>query len=71
MIIERLTTPGLAIHSYLVGCPAAGEAVVIDPTRHVGGLLALAERGHFDRNRLPEVIEELGLQPGQPDAILA
>ncbi|MCB1187307.1 MBL fold metallo-hydrolase [bacterium] len=44
MIIERLTTPGLAIHSYLVGCPAAGEAVVIDPTRHVGGLLALAER---------------------------
>ena len=44
MIIERLTTPGLAIHSYLVGCPAAGEAVLIDPTRHVGGLMALAER---------------------------
>ena len=42
MIIERITTPGLSIHTYLVGCPKTDEAIVIDPTRHVDKLISVA-----------------------------
>ena len=34
-------------------------------------LLTLSRQGFFDRNRLPEVMTELGLQEGQTDAIMA
>lgn len=33
MIIERFEDAGLAQYSYLIGCPAAGTAAVIDPRR--------------------------------------
>lgn len=33
MQIERFETPGLAHYAYLVSCPGAGEAVVVDPRR--------------------------------------
>ena len=33
MILKRLYEEKLAHASFLVGCPAAGEAIVIDPNR--------------------------------------
>jgi len=35
MFVKRLFEPGLAQTSYVIGCPAAGEAIVIDPNRDV------------------------------------
>jgi hydroxyacylglutathione hydrolase len=35
MIVSRLHEPALAQTSYLIGCAATGEALVIDPTRDV------------------------------------
>ncbi|MCW5937273.1 MAG: MBL fold metallo-hydrolase [Fimbriimonadaceae bacterium] len=46
MIFERFYHAGLAHASYLVGCPGAGEAVVIDPNRDVARYLeAAAQHG--------------------------
>jgi hydroxyacylglutathione hydrolase len=35
MIFKRLFDPKLAQASYLVGCPASGEALVVDPNRNI------------------------------------
>ncbi|MCG9894330.1 MAG: MBL fold metallo-hydrolase, partial [Fimbriimonadaceae bacterium] len=43
MILKRFYDEGLAQASYLVGCPGAGEAVVIDANRHLDQYLAAAE----------------------------
>ena len=45
MLFQRLYDDGLAQASYLIGCPASGQAVVIDPNRIVDPYIALAE-GH-------------------------
>jgi hydroxyacylglutathione hydrolase len=42
MLLERLYEPSLAQASYLVGCQATGEAVVVDPTRNVERYLRAA-----------------------------
>src|SRR5687768_16800568 len=42
MLLQRLHDPKLAQASYLIGCPIAGEAIVIDPTRDVEPYLAAA-----------------------------
>lgn len=44
MILKRFYEESLAHASYLIGCPAAGEALVIDPGRDVGVYLAAATR---------------------------
>ena len=44
MIVSRLYEPAIAQASYLVGCAAAGEALVIDPTRDVERYLDAAAR---------------------------
>lgn len=36
MLFEQLRVDGLGCYSYLIGCPAAGTACVVDPERHVG-----------------------------------
>jgi hydroxyacylglutathione hydrolase len=44
MIVSRLYEPAIAQASYLVGCAAAGEALIIDPTRDVERYLDAAAR---------------------------
>ena len=43
MIVKRLFEPLLAQNSYLIGCAAAGEAIVIDPNRDVQHYIDAAE----------------------------
>src|SRR5512139_382681 len=43
MIIRRFYDELLAQASYLVGCQATGEAIVVDPTRDVDQYIAAAE----------------------------
>ncbi len=44
MILRMLYNDQLAQASYLVGCPESGEALIVDPNRHVEQYLELAER---------------------------
>jgi hydroxyacylglutathione hydrolase len=43
MIVRRFFEPLIAQNSYLIGCAAAGEAIVIDPNRDVRQYIAAAE----------------------------
>jgi len=40
---KQYKVEGLGCYSYLIGCPAAGTACVVDPERHVGQYLQTAE----------------------------
>lgn len=44
MLLRHLYNQQLAQASYLVGCAATGEALVVDPNRDIAQYLALAER---------------------------
>ena len=44
MIVTRLYEPAIAQASYLVGCAATGEAIVIDPNRDIAQYLHAADR---------------------------
>lgn len=44
MFFERIYERGLAQASYLIGCQATGEAIVIDPKRDIDDYVALARR---------------------------
>lgn len=44
MIVTRFFEPAIAQASYLIGCVASGEAIVIDPNRDIAPYLAAAER---------------------------
>jgi len=44
MIVSRFYEPAIAQTSYLIGCAATGEAIVIDPNRDVDRYLAAAAR---------------------------
>jgi hydroxyacylglutathione hydrolase len=44
MIVSRFYEPALAQASYLIGCAATGEAIVIDPNRDVDRYIAAAAR---------------------------
>src|SRR5579864_5998795 len=43
MFLRRFFEPSLAQTSYLIGCPEAGEAIVIDPNRDVEPYIAAAK----------------------------
>ncbi|MFO7937035.1 MAG: MBL fold metallo-hydrolase [Kiritimatiellia bacterium] len=43
MIFQQFKVDGLGCFSYLIGCPAAGTACVVDPERHVERYLQAAE----------------------------
>jgi hydroxyacylglutathione hydrolase len=43
MIFKRLYDPKLAQASYLLGCPASGEAVVVDPNRDIDRYVEAAD----------------------------
>jgi glyoxylase-like metal-dependent hydrolase (beta-lactamase superfamily II)/rhodanese-related sulfurtransferase len=42
MYFKQITTPGLGCFSYVIGCPAAGEMVVVDPKRDVQDYLDIS-----------------------------
>jgi len=42
MYFKQIQTPGLGCFSYVLGCPAAGEAVVVDPRRDIDCYLEIA-----------------------------
>jgi len=44
MLVRQIFDPKLAQYAYLVGCPATGEAIVIDPERDVDQYFELAEK---------------------------
>jgi len=44
MIVQRFYEPAIAQTSYLIGCAATGEAIVIDPNRDVEQYLRTAQR---------------------------
>ncbi len=44
MIVSRFYEPAIAQASYLIGCVATGEAIVIDPNRDVDRYIAAAAR---------------------------
>ena len=44
MIVRHVYNTALAQAGYVIGCPAAGEAIVVDPTRDIDWYLALAAR---------------------------
>lgn len=47
MIVTRFYEPAIAQASYLIGCAATGEAIVIDPTRDIAPYVAAAAREHL------------------------
>jgi rhodanese-related sulfurtransferase len=51
VIPQRFYDESLAQASYLVGCPAAGEPLVIDPARDVAPYLAAAAAAGLPRDR--------------------
>jgi glyoxylase-like metal-dependent hydrolase (beta-lactamase superfamily II)/rhodanese-related sulfurtransferase len=54
MYFKQITTPGLGCFSYVIGCPAVGEAVVVDPRRDIGPYLEIARD---EGMRLTRIIE--------------
>jgi len=44
MLLRQIYHDGLAQASYLIGCQATGEALVIDPNRNIDHYLAMARR---------------------------
>ena len=54
MIVKRLFEPLLAQNSYLIGCAATGQAIVIDPNRDVDTYLAAAAAAHVTITHVTE-----------------
>ncbi len=46
MIVTRFFEPAIAQTSYLIGCAATGQAIVIDPNRDIAQYVASAARDH-------------------------
>ncbi|MFW6192325.1 MAG: MBL fold metallo-hydrolase, partial [Gemmatimonadota bacterium] len=42
MLLRQLHDPGLAQYAYLIGCPASGQALILDPERDVDRYLGIA-----------------------------
>ena len=54
MFFKHIYETGLAQASYLVGCQATGEAIVIDPKRDIDTYLELAEKEHLKITHIAE-----------------
>lgn len=54
MYFQRIFTPGLAIHSYLLGDEKTKRAVVIDPVRQVVPYIMLAQNGGYEITHILE-----------------
>ncbi len=42
MYFQQIQTPGLGCFSYILGCPAAGEMIVVDPKRDIDDYLRIS-----------------------------
>ena len=51
MIVHRFFEPAIAQASYLIGCAATGEAIVIDPNRDIAKLFDGAQKALPPRRR--------------------
>ena len=47
MFLKQMQVGHMAVFAYLVGDPATGEALVIDPAANIDGILAHAEKNNF------------------------
>lgn len=47
MFFKQFTVPGMGCLSYLIGCPQAGVACVVDPKRDVGDYLEVARENNL------------------------
>lgn len=54
MFFERIYEKGLAQASYIIGCQATKEAIVIDPKRDIDTYLQIAERENFKITHIAE-----------------
>ena len=54
MFFERISEKGLAQASYLIGCQATKEAIVIDPKRDIDTYLEIAERENLRITHIAE-----------------
>lgn len=54
MYFKHFFEPGLAQASYLIGCQATGEAIVIDPRRDINEYLETAEKENLKINYVTE-----------------
>jgi hydroxyacylglutathione hydrolase len=54
MYFKRIYEEGLAQASYLIGCQATGEAIVIDPKRDIDEYLEIAERENLTISHITE-----------------
>ncbi|MBE2280039.1 MAG: MBL fold metallo-hydrolase [Ignavibacteriaceae bacterium] len=54
MFFKHIYEPGLAHASYLVGCQATGEAIVIDPKRDIQDYLTIAEQEKMKITKIAE-----------------
>lgn len=48
MFFQQFTVEGLGCYSYMLGCPAAGIACVVDPERHIDRYLAVARANKME-----------------------
>jgi hydroxyacylglutathione hydrolase len=48
MLVRQIFDPKLAQYAYLVGCPATGEALIIDPERDIDQYIDLAEENELE-----------------------
>ncbi len=48
MLVRQVFDPKLAQYAYLVGCPATGEALIIDPERDIDQYIDLAEENELE-----------------------
>lgn len=54
MFFKHIYEPGLAQASYLIGCQATGEAIVIDPKRDIDTYLDIAEKENLKISHITE-----------------
>ncbi len=54
MFFERIYEKGLAQASYIIGCQATGEAIVIDPKRDIDEYLEIAEKEKLQITHITE-----------------
>jgi hydroxyacylglutathione hydrolase len=49
MIVEQVEVGNFAVFAYIIGCPDAGEGVIVDPAAEVDRLVAIANRSGISR----------------------
>ena len=56
MFFQHIYEKGLAQASYLIGCQATKEAIVIDPKRDIEEYLSIADKEKLKITKMPDGI---------------